>query len=72
LKSIVKGGKSMMPRRGWGGDEVRAHFTGRERLLALSDFYRNYKNGEYFEYFKAELKAMVQRGQGLNPNLIVP
>ncbi len=67
--NVVKNGKNMMPCRGWKGKKVRNWFGRRERLLALSDFYRNYKDGEYFGYFKEELKAMVKAGQGLDANL---
>jgi len=69
LSNIVKNGADMMPRRGWSGADVRGWFTKRERLLALCDFYRNYQGGAYFQYFQEELKAMVKRGQGLDPQL---
>jgi hypothetical protein len=57
-------GLTMMPSRRNSGLTIRAHFSRRDRLAALSQFYRHYQSGKYFQYFQNELRAIVK-----NPSL---
>ncbi len=60
----------LMPSRGNPGALIRQNFSRNERLRALSEFYREFNGGQYWQNFKDELKAMVQKGGGgLDPNM---
>jgi len=53
----------MLHAAGYGTDKITATISGEERIRAMVQFHRQYKDGAYFYAFMEELKQSIRAGK---------
>ena len=60
---LAKNYPKMLHSAGYGAKQITATISGEDRIRAMVQFYRQYKDGAYFYAFIDELKRTIKAGR---------